>query len=69
MKKIEFLPGKDSKTVVGMYSPENEYVHWTGPVQAIGNVEHWLTKIEKMMTQSLYDLTKKSLRNIPRERN
>lgn len=65
MKKIEFLPGKDSKTVVGMYSPENEYVHWTGPVQAIGNVEHWLTSIEQMMTQTLYDLTKNAYKIYP----
>jgi len=58
MKKVEFTKEKESKTVVGMFSPENEFVQWSGIVKAEGGVEFWLTAIEKMMTQSLYDKTR-----------
>jgi hypothetical protein len=33
-----------------MFSPEGEYVTFTSIVKAEGNVEFWLTAIEKMMT-------------------
>lgn len=65
MKKVEFSQAKDSKEVLGMWSAELEYVTFTNPVMAIGAVEHWLTKIEYGMTQSLYECTKKALYDYP----
>jgi hypothetical protein len=50
MKKIKFGDEPGSKLIYGMYSPENEYVPFTGIVKAEGGVEFWLTDIEKMMT-------------------
>ena len=58
IKKINFTEEKDSKEIIGMYSSENEYVTFSESVMAIGPVEHWLRKIEEMMTQSLFDQTK-----------
>ena len=58
MKKILFGEEKGSKSIYGMFSPENEYVKFSSMVKAEGGVEFWLTDIEKMMTQSLYDNTK-----------
>jgi dynein heavy chain, axonemal len=65
MKKILFTKEEGSKTIVGMFSPENEYVEWSGIVKAEGGVEFWLTKIEKMMTTSLYDKTKNAFYTYP----
>jgi dynein heavy chain, axonemal len=65
MKKIEFTKEKSSKEIIGMWSSEFEYVAFTTPVMAIGPVEHWLTKIEYMMCQSLYDCTKTALHAYP----
>jgi len=48
-----------------MFSPENEYIEWTGIVKAEGGVEFWLTAIEKMMTQSLYDKTRVAVETYP----
>jgi len=50
IKKIEFSHEPNSKTILGMFSPESEYVAFTSIVKAEGNVEFWLTAIEKMMT-------------------
>lgn len=65
MKKVKFTEVPDSKTITGMYSPENEYIPWSGIVKAEGGVEFWLTDIEKMMTQSLYDATKNAVNIYP----
>jgi dynein heavy chain len=65
MKKIEFTKEANSKTIIGMHSSEGEYVKWTGPVMAQGAVEHWLSHIEKMMCQSLYDETRLALHRYP----
>jgi hypothetical protein len=67
MKKIEFGEGNMSKMVYGMYSPELEYVEFSGLVNCEGNVEFWLTKIEQMMTQSLYDKTKYAINEYPED--
>ena len=48
-----------------MISPETEYIEFSDSVYAQGAVEHWLTKIEFMMTQSLYDLTKNAWKIYP----
>ena len=58
MKKIEFSKEEGSKEILGMWSPENEYVEFSESVIAEGPVESWLKSIEYMMTQSLYDQTK-----------
>jgi len=50
MKKVKFTDEANSKMIEGMYSPEVEYVQWSGKVKAEGGVEFWLTDIEKMMT-------------------
>ena len=65
MKKIEFTKEDASKTIIGMYSPEAEYVAFTSIVKAEGGVEFWLTAIEKMMTQSLYDCTRIAVNTYP----
>jgi len=65
MKKIEFTKEEASKTIIGMYSPETEYVAFTSIVKAEGGVEFWLTAIEKMMTQSLYDCTRMAVNTYP----
>jgi hypothetical protein len=65
MKKIKFGDEPGSKFIYGMYSPENEYVQFSGVVKAEGNVEFWLTDIQNMMTQSLFDSTKKSFETYP----
>lgn len=65
MKKVHFTEEPNSKTIVGMSSPENEYIEWSGIVKADGGVEFWLTAIEKMMTQSLYDKTRIAVETYP----
>lgn len=55
IKKIEFTQEKNSKEIIGMWSPEGEYVEFSESVIANPPVEHWLKQIETMMTQSLYD--------------
>lgn len=61
IKKVEFTPEADSKEIVGMFSPEGEFVQFSDSVFAEGPVEHWLSKIEAMMIQTLYDRTKMAL--------
>lgn len=48
-----------------MQSPEDESVPFSKSVYAEGNVEHWMTNIERMMIKSLYDITAKSLSQYP----
>lgn len=67
IKKIEFTPEKNSKEIIGMWSPEGEYVTFSESVMAIGPVEHWLKAIEAMMTQSLYDQTKNGVNQYPED--
>lgn len=50
IKKIQFSEEKGSTEILGMWSSEGEYVAFSDSVQAIGPVEDWLGKIEKMMT-------------------
>lgn len=44
-----------------MWSAEQEYVPFSESVFAEGNVEFWLSNIEKMMVKTLYDITKRSM--------
>jgi len=69
MKKIEFTGDKNSnsKEIIGMWSPEGEYVEFSESVMAVGPVEFWLKQIESMMTQSLYDQTKAAWKNYPKD--
>lgn len=48
-----------------MWSAELEFVPFSAIVKAEGNVEFWLSDIEKMMITSLYDFTKKALVEYP----
>ena len=49
IKKVEFTPEADSKEIIGMFSPETEFVEFSESVFAEGPVEKWLTSIEEMM--------------------
>jgi len=48
-----------------MISAEGEVIPFSKSVFAEGNVEFWMTNIEKMMCKSLYDITKKALDTYP----
>ena len=65
--KVEFAAGKDASEILGMWSPEQEYVPFSESVFAQGAVEFWLTKIEYMMRKSLYDKTVTQLNNYPED--
>ena len=67
IKKIEFTRDDKSKEIIGMWSPELEYVEFTTSVMAVGPVEYWLKNIESMMTQSLYDQTKNAVHQYPED--
>lgn len=67
IKKVEFTPVDDSKEIIGMFSPENEFVEFAESVFAEGPVERWLASIEQMMIQSLYDKTKVALNDYPED--
>ena len=67
MKKIEFTTDKNSKEIIGMWSPEGEYVEFSDSVMAIGPVETWLKNIESMMTQSLYDQSRMAVQQYPED--
>lgn len=67
IKKIQFSEEKGSKEILGMFSSENEYVAFSQSVMAEGPVEVWLKNIESMMTQSLYDLTKRAFDEYPED--
>jgi len=65
IKKIQFSTDKNSTEILGMWSAESEYVSFSESVYAVGAVEDWLSRIEKMMNQSLYDFTKKAFHEYP----
>lgn len=67
IKKVEFTREKDSKEIIGMWSGEGEYVAFSQSVFAHGVVETWLSKIEDMMIQSLYDQTRHAQENYPED--
>ena len=50
-----------------MLSPEQEIVKFSEVVLAQGAVETWLTNIENMMRKTLYDNTKGSLVEYPKD--
>jgi len=66
--KVEFGKGTESEpkdAILGMWSAEKEYVEFSKIVYARGPVEEWLGRIEDMMRQSLYDITKDGLDEYP----
>ena len=63
---IEFSPEKDSIEILGMHSQEGEYVSFSKPVFAEGNVEFWLQNIERAMNKTLYDLIKGCIVDYPK---
>lgn len=67
MARIEFTEAKKSEEIVGMESAENEKVPFHESVFAQGNVEFWLSNIEKMMVSTLYHLTKDAIDAYPED--
>jgi dynein heavy chain len=65
MSSIVFTEGKKSKSIIAMISADNERVEFSDTVLAEGNVEFWLSNIEKMMVKSLYDQNKKAWQDYP----
>lgn len=65
--KVEFSPEKGSADILGMWSAEREYVAWSEPVQAKGNVEYWLNNIEKEMRKTLHDQSVKAKAEYPED--
>jgi hypothetical protein len=45
-----------------MMSAEKEVIPFSAPLQAKGNVEHWLLDVERAMRTTLYDVHKQALR-------
>ncbi len=60
---------EESKEIVAMISAEPEtqpeFVQFSASVFSEGNVEDWLTRIQNMMVNTLYDITKKSYYSYP----
>jgi len=65
--RVEFTKVKNSDEILGMISSEKEYVEWSEPVYARGNVEYWLTNIEKMMRKTLYDIAVRARLEYPED--
>lgn len=65
--RVEFSKVKNSDEILGMLSAEKEYVEWTEPVYARGNVEFWLGNIEAMMRKTLFDIAKSRRENYPED--
>jgi len=69
INRIHFSEVEDSVEIIAMQSAEPEImpekIMLSGPVFAEGPVEHWLFRIQEMMVQTLYDVTKKSLLEYP----
>ena len=63
--RIGFTPEKNSISIISMQSAEKEVVSFSETVLAEGNVEFWLSNIEKMMRKSLYDITKEAIKKYP----
>lgn len=59
--KVEFGPEEGSTDILAMFSSENEKVGLGKNLKARGNVEEWLTAVEKRMKESLHGLMKAGL--------
>ena len=65
LKNVDFGKGEASANILAMNSSEGEKVPLSEPVVAQGNVEDWLTQVEKMMRKSLYDQSKMVVHKYP----
>ncbi|KAJ3217583.1 Dynein heavy chain 7, axonemal [Dinochytrium kinnereticum] len=71
---INSLQFDASQDILGMFSAQKEYVHFTSPVstvEAAGSVEKWLLEVEKMMLTSMRDVTQSAFnayKDSPREK-
>lgn len=57
--------------VIAMISPEREIVKFMSPIKATGNIEFWLSRVEKEMVNTLRSLTSIAIEDyyeIPREK-
>ena len=59
--KLDFGPDPKSIDIFAMFSGENERVPLGKNLKARGNVEDWLTAVEKNMKSSLHRLMKAGL--------
>lgn len=48
--------GMATKTAIGMFSKEDEYVPFSEPLECVGPVEHWLNRLVEMMRRTLHQL-------------
>lgn len=65
--RVEFTKVKNSDEILGMISGEKEYVEWSEPVYARGNVEFWLGNIETQMRKTLHNVAKRSREIYPED--
>eukprot|EP00756_Hemistasia_phaeocysticola_P022945 Hpha_TRINITY_DN15865_c4_g10::TRINITY_DN15865_c4_g10_i1::g.188383::m.188383/K10408/DNAH; dynein heavy chain, axonemal len=65
MKTLEFANPPDNTEISAMVSNEGEKVPFSNVVKALGQVEHWLTDIERNMKKTLYDCTQRSWKEYP----
>eukprot|EP01065_Artemidia_motanka_P041381 TRINITY_DN5358_c0_g5_i2.p1 TRINITY_DN5358_c0_g5~~TRINITY_DN5358_c0_g5_i2.p1 ORF type:complete len:1991 (+),score=712.52 TRINITY_DN5358_c0_g5_i2:84-6056(+) len=65
MKTLKFANPPDNTEISAMVSNEGEVVNFSTMIKAAGNVEHWLTDIERSMKKTLYDATLLSWRQYP----
>ena len=59
--KLEFSADEGSSDILAMFSGENEKVGLGKNLKARGNVEEWLTAVEKKMKETLHGLMKAGL--------
>jgi dynein heavy chain len=59
--KLEFGKEAGSTDIFAMHSPENERVDFVKPLKARGNVEDWLTDVDKSMRVSLNKLMREGV--------
>jgi dynein heavy chain len=65
MKSLRFGEAKGSVEVLGMNSPEGEFVGFRDAMKAEGPVELWLKKVEENMKGSLYRDSKNAYEEYP----
>ncbi|KAJ9453409.1 Dynein-1-beta heavy chain [Diplonema papillatum] len=65
MKSLNFANPPENTQISAMVSSEGEIVPFTIPVNATGNVEHWLGEIERNMRKTLTDCMRSCVEACP----
>jgi dynein heavy chain len=65
--QLQFASGEASTEIVGMISGDKEVVPFSQAVNAVGNVEFWLSSLESQVKQTLYDNTKRAIAIYPKD--